>query len=101
MGSGVDANAGDSNEASSVNSPECVLEKGEDKDAPNRKHPAAGTMKSPPVPRAPLKSKLNLGVEESEPVVPLFVGTENEKWSFPHVPEAPVTPQEPKLNKGR
>ena len=61
-------------------------------------------MKSPPVPalpRAPLKSKLNLGVGESEPVVTLFVGTENEKWSFPHVPDAPVTPQDPKLNKGR
>ena len=61
-------------------------------------------MKSPLVPalpRAPLKSKLNLGVEESEPVVTLFVRTENDKWSFTHVPETPVCPQEPKLNKGR
>ena len=76
----------------------------EHKDEPNRKYPAGGTMKSPPVPplpRAPLKSKLNLGVGEREPVVTLFVGTENEKWSVPHVPEAPVTPQDPKLNKGR
>ena len=67
----------------------------EDKDEPYRKYPDGGTMKSPPMlalPRAPLTPKLNLGVEESEPIVTLFVGTENDKKSVPHVPEAPVAP---------
>ena len=104
MGSGVDAKAEDSKDVLSVSSPECISEEGEDKDVPNLKFPSAGTMKSPPMPSlpgAPLKSKLYLGNEESELIVTLFVGTENDKWSFTHVPEAPVCPQEPKLNKGR
>ena len=74
----------------------------EDKDVPNRKYPAGGTMKLPPVPAlpsAPLNPKLSLSVEESEPIVLLIVGTETNEKSFPPVPEAPVAPQEPKLNK--
>ena len=73
-----------------------------DRDEPNRKYPADGAMKLPPVPAlpsAPLNPKVNLGVEESEPIVTLFVGTEINEKSFPPVPEAPVAPQKPKLNK--
>ena len=75
-----------------------------DRDEPNRKYPAGGTMKLPPVPAlpsVPLNPKVNLGVEESEPIVTLFEGTETNEKSFPPVPEPPIAPLDPNHNKER
>ena len=75
-----------------------------DRDEPNRKYPAGGTMKLPPMSAfssSPLNLKVNLGVEESEPIVTLFEGTETNEKSFPLIPDVPLAPLDPNLNKGR
>jgi hypothetical protein len=75
-----------------------------DRDEPNRKYPAGGTMKLPPMPAlssGPSNPKVNLGVEESEPIVTLFEGTETNEKSFPLIPDVPLAPLDPKLSKER
>ena len=50
-----------------------------------RREATGDQMNSPPVPalpRASLNPKLNLGMEESEPIVIPFVGTENNEKSL-------------------
>ena len=55
----------------------------------------------PALSRGPPNPKVNLGVEESEPIVTLFEGTETNEKSFPLILDVPLAPLDPKLNKER
>jgi hypothetical protein len=55
----------------------------------------------PALSSGPPNPKVNLGVEESEPIVTLFEGTETNEKSFPLIPDVPLAPLDPKLSKER